>query len=153
TAGIVAEATSWRVSLALVGVLCVAASTVLYLTFRPAQTNTTESRFFALYRSILRSRSAIAATISSFLGSLFWFAWSTYIVVFFETVYGLTRGTASTFALTLGLGVLVGSQVARRLDRRHPHRLNGLPRDRGVLLYRRDHIGAHRGPLRPRGAC
>jgi len=122
TAGIVAEATSWRVSLALVGVLCVAASTVLYLTFRPAQTNTTESRFFALYRSILRSRSAIAATISSFLGSLFWFAWSTYIVVFFETVYGLTRGTASTFALTLGLGVLVGSQVGGRLGDRIGHK-------------------------------
>ncbi|TMC57179.1 MAG: MFS transporter, partial [Chloroflexi bacterium] len=53
---------------------------------------------------------------------LFWFAWSTYIVVFFETVYGLTRGTASTFALTLGLGVLVGSQVGGRLGDRIGHK-------------------------------
>ena len=122
TAGIVAEATSWRISLALVGALCLVASTVLYLLLRTTHTATTESRFFELYKSILRSRSAVAATISSFLGSLFWFTWSTYIVVFFESVYGLTRGTAATFALTLGLGVFIGSQIGGRLGDRIGHK-------------------------------
>ncbi len=122
TAGIIAEATSWRVSLAIVGTLCLAATALLYFLLRPAKVTVSESKFFELYRSILRSRSAIAAVVSSFLGSLYWFAWSTYIVVFFESVYGLSRGTASTFALTLGLGVLIGSQAGGRLGDRIGHK-------------------------------
>ena len=122
TAGIVAEATSWRFSLAIVGALCLLAAVTLLFLMRPAPTNAEEGRFFAVYGKVLRNASAIAATISSFLGSVFWFAWSTYIVVFFEDVYGLTRGTASTFALTLGLGVLIGSQVGGRLGDRVGHR-------------------------------
>ncbi len=122
SAGIIAEATSWRVSLALVGSLCLAASLLLYFLLRPAQVHVSAGKFFELYRGIFRSSSAVAAVISSFLGSLYWFAWSTYIVVFFESVYGLTRGTASTFALTLGLGVLIGSQAGGRLGDRVGHK-------------------------------
>lgn len=121
-AGIIAEATSWRLSLITVGVLSLAGTTLLYFLLRPAQVHTSESRFFELYRSILRNSSAVAAIFSSFLGSLFWFAWATYIVVFFESVYGLSRGTASTFALTLGLGVLIGSQAGGRLGDRIGHK-------------------------------
>ena len=121
-AGIIAEATSWRVSLALVGALCLASAALLYLLLRPAQVPVSESKFFDLYRSVLRSGSAKAAVVSSFLGSLYWFAWSTYIVVFFETVYGLSRGMASTLALTLGLGVLIGSQLGGRLGDRVGHK-------------------------------
>lgn len=122
TAGIIAEATSWRVSLAIVGVLCMLAALTLFFVMRPTETNAAEGRFFAVYGRVLRNGSAVAATISSFLGSLYWFMWSTYIVVFFEGVYGLTRGTASTFALTLGLGVLIGSQIGGRLGDRIGHK-------------------------------
>ena len=122
TAGIVAEATSWRASLAIVGVLCVIAAATLFFVIKPVETNADEGRFFAVYRRVLRNSSAVAATFSSFLGSLYWFTWSTYIVVFFEGIYGLTRGTASTFALTLGLGVLIGSQVGGRLGDRIGHK-------------------------------
>jgi predicted MFS family arabinose efflux permease len=122
TAGIVAEATSWRLSLALVGALCVAATVLLYFLLRPAQVSMSDSRFFDVYRDIFRNPSAVAAVVSSFLGSLYWFAWSTYIVVFFESVYGLSRGAASAFALTLGLGVLIGSQVGGRLGDRVGHK-------------------------------
>lgn len=121
-AGIIAEATSWRVSLITVGVLSMVATVLLYFLLRPAQVHVSETRFFELYRTVLRNRSAVAAIISSFLGSLYWFAWATYIVVFFEQVYGLTRGTASTIALTLGLGVLIGSQVGGRLGDRIGHK-------------------------------
>ena len=121
-AGIIAEATSWRISLVTVGVLSIVATVLLYFLLRPAQVHVSETRFFELYRTVLRSRSAVAAIISSFLGSLYWFAWATYIVVFFEQVYGLSRGTASTIALTLGLGVLIGSQVGGRLGDRIGHK-------------------------------
>lgn len=122
SAGIIAEATSWRISLAIVGVLCLAAAVLLVFLLRPAQVVRSESRFFDLYRRILSNASAKAAIVSSFLGSLYWFAWSTYIVVFFETVYGLSRGVASTFALTLGLGILIGSQLGGRLGDRIGHK-------------------------------
>ena len=121
-AGLIAEATSWRVSVGLSGVLSLAAGLLLVFLLRPTTVTASESRFFDLYRSILRNSSAVAAIISSFLGSLFWFAWATYVVVFFESVYGLSRGTASTYALTLGLGVLVGSQIGGRLGDRIGHK-------------------------------
>jgi hypothetical protein len=41
-----------------------------------------------MYRLILAIRSAVAAIISSFLGSLYWFTWITYLVVFFSTPMG-----------------------------------------------------------------
>jgi predicted MFS family arabinose efflux permease len=75
-----------------------------------------------MYRLILSYSSAVAAIISSFLGSLYWFTWITYLVVFFQHTYGLSEGTASTYSLTLGLGVLIGSQVGGRLGDRIGHR-------------------------------
>ncbi|TME60093.1 MAG: MFS transporter [Chloroflexi bacterium] len=98
-AGIVAEATSWRVSVAIVGVLCLAASIVLFFRLRPVQTPLNASKVRELYRSIVTNRSAIGAVGSSLLGALYWFSWSTYIVVFFEQVFGLSQGLASSLAL------------------------------------------------------
>jgi len=121
-AGIVAEATSWRVSLALVGLLAVAAATLLLFQLKPAQVHVNESRVFELYRTILGNRSAVAAVISSLLGGLYWFHLATYLVVFFQDRFGLSEGAASTWALTMGLGVLVGSQVGGRIGDRYGHR-------------------------------
>ena len=121
-AGIVAEATSWRVSVAFVGVLAIVASGVLFLRMPNAQGTNRESRVRALYALILRDRSAVAAIISSMLGALFWFTWATYIVVYFQRTFFLSEGLASTVALTQGLGVLVGSQIGGRLGDRVGHR-------------------------------
>jgi len=121
-AGIVAEGTSWRVSVAIVGVLSIIAAALLVWRLQPAQTLLNESRVRELYRSILTNRSAVGAIVSSLLGSLYWFTWSTYIVVFFQRSFGLAEGLASTFALTLGLGVLVGSQLGGRLGTRIGHK-------------------------------
>jgi len=121
-AGIVAEATSWRISLALVGVLAICAAVLLLFQLRPAQVHVSETRVLELYRTILRNRSAVAAVISSLLGGLYWFTWATYLVVFFQERFGLTEGTASTYALTMGLGVFIGSQVGGRIGDRIGHR-------------------------------
>ncbi|HEV8536137.1 MAG TPA: MFS transporter [Candidatus Limnocylindria bacterium] len=121
-AGIVAEGTSWRVSVAMVGVLSIAATVMLIWKLRPAQVPLNESKVREMYRSIVTNRSAIGAIASSFLGALYWFTWSTYIVVFFQQVFGLSQGVASTFALTQGLGVLFGSQLGGRLGVRIGHK-------------------------------
>lgn len=121
-AGIIAEATSWRVSLALVGLLSLSSAALLYFQLRPAQVHVSESRVFELYRTILKNRSAVAAIISSLLGGLYWFTWATYLVVFFQVTFGLSQGTASTYALTMGLGVFIGSQVGGRIGDRVGHR-------------------------------
>jgi len=122
-AGVVAEATSWRVSVGLVGVIAIAAGLGLAVFLRPTRTNINADRIWAMYRLILSNPSAVAAIVSSFLGSLYWFTWITYLVVFFQNTYGLSEGTASTYSLTLGLGVLVGSQIGGRLGDRIGHRL------------------------------
>src|SRR5207245_5643047 len=121
-AGIVAEATSWRVSVGIVGGLAILAAIVLFLRMPSAGGTNRESRIRALYALIIRDRSAVSAVASSFLGALFWFTWATYIVVFFQRTYGLSQGLASTYALTQGLGVLIGSQVGGRLGDRRGHR-------------------------------
>ncbi len=121
-AGIVAEATSWRVSLLIVGVLGLLATGLLAARLRAPKPAIDERRTRAFYRAILESRSAIAAIASSLLGSLYWFTWVTYLVVFFERLYALSQGAASTLALTTGLGVLIGSQVGGRLGDRVGHK-------------------------------
>jgi predicted MFS family arabinose efflux permease len=121
-AGILAEATSWRVSVGLVGVLSVVAAVLLLWKLHPAQTPLSESGIREMYRSIVTNRSALGAIGSSFLGALYWFTWATYIVVFFENAFGLSQGVASILALTQGLGVLVGSQLGGRLGARIGHK-------------------------------
>ncbi len=122
-AGVVAEATSWRVSVGLVGVIALVAGVALAVFLRPTTSNINEQRIRAMYRLILSNPSAVAAIVSSFLGSLYWFTWVTYLVVFFQHTYGLSEGTASTYSLTLGLGVLIGSQIGGRIGDRIGHRL------------------------------
>jgi predicted MFS family arabinose efflux permease len=122
-AGVVAEATSWRVSVGLVGVIALVAGLALVVFLRPTTSNINEQRIWAMYRLILSNPSAVAAIVSSFLGSLYWFTWVTYLVVFFQETYGLSEGTASTYSLTLGLGVLIGSQIGGRVGDRIGHRL------------------------------
>jgi predicted MFS family arabinose efflux permease len=121
-AGILAEATTWRVSVGLVGVLSIAAAILLAWKLQPAQTPLSESRIRDMYRSIITNRSALGAIGSSFLGALYWFTWATYIVVFFERVFGLSQGVASILALTQGLGVMLGSQLGGRLGGRVGHK-------------------------------
>ena len=121
-AGILAEATSWRVSVGLVGLLSIVAALVLLWKLRPAQTPLSESAIRDMYRSIVTNRSALGAIGSSFLGALYWFTWATYIVVFFESAFGLSQGVASILALTQGLGVLFGSQLGGRLGARIGHK-------------------------------
>jgi predicted MFS family arabinose efflux permease len=121
-AGIVSEATSWRASVGIVGVLSIAAAIVLQLRLPNAQGRNREARIRALYALIIRDRSAIAAIGSSFLGALYWFTWATYLVVYFQRTFGLSEGVAATVALTQGLGVIVGSQIGGRLGDRVGHR-------------------------------
>jgi predicted MFS family arabinose efflux permease len=121
-AGILAEATSWRVSVGLVGVLSIVAAVLLAWKFRPVQTPLNESAIRDMYRSIVTNRSALGAIGSSFLGALYWFTWATYIVVFFEHAFGLSQGVASLLALTQGLGVMFGSQLGGRLGGRIGHK-------------------------------
>ena len=121
-AGVLAEATSWRVSVGLVGVLSIVAALLLLWKLRPAQTHLSESAIRDMYRSIVTNRSALGAIGSSFLGALYWFTWATYIVVFFENMFRLSEGVASILALTQGLGVLLGSQLGGRLGARIGHK-------------------------------
>ncbi|MGH2492733.1 MAG: MFS transporter, partial [Candidatus Limnocylindria bacterium] len=121
-AGVVAEATSWRVSVGLVGVLAILAGVALVFFLKPAKGNGSVERIWQMYRGVLGNASAVAAVISSFLGSLYWFTWITYLVVFFQHTFGLSQGTASTYSLTMGLGVLIGSQVGGRIGDRIGHR-------------------------------
>lgn len=121
-AGIIAEATSWRISMLLVAVISVAAAGFLFLLVARSRPEGDPAKARALFGQILKNSSAVAAIASSFMGALFWFTWATYVVVYFEHVHALSPSVAATVALTLGLGVLVGSQIGGRLGDRIGHR-------------------------------
>ncbi len=121
-AGLIADASTWRVSVGLVSALPLVAAIVLGRSLpeqRPGMAGTSAA---LVYGRILASRSAVAALLSSLLGSIFWFIWATFFVVFFQRTYDLSLSAASTIGLTLGLGILIGSQVGGRLGDRIGHR-------------------------------
>jgi predicted MFS family arabinose efflux permease len=121
-AGIVAELTSCRVSLVIVAAISIVAACTAIFVMPRSRPVDDGRRARALFGSIVSSRSAVAAIVSSLMGALFWFTWVTYSVVYFEQVHVLSPSAAATVALTLGLGVLVGSQVGGRLGDRLGHR-------------------------------
>lgn len=121
-AGILAEATSWRFSLALVGVIVLIATALVWRAVPARPPGGDFERARELYLRIVKNVSAMAAIASSFGGAVFWFTWITFIVVYFELTYGLSQGQASLAALTTGVGVLIGSQIGGRLGDRIGHR-------------------------------
>ncbi|MGH2377116.1 MAG: MFS transporter [Candidatus Limnocylindria bacterium] len=121
-AGIVAEATSWRVSVGGVGIIAIGAAVLLFKLLANTRPEVQPARARDLYGQIGGNVSAVAALGSSLLGALFWFTWATFFIVFFQQTYALSLGAASTVGLTLGVGVLVGSQVGGRLGDRIGHR-------------------------------
>lgn len=136
-AGIVAEASSWRVSVAIVGVLALIASFLLLRLLVRDRPAPSEHRARALYWQVLTNRSAMAALLASLMGALFWFTWVTFLVLYFQSTYDLSLGMASTVALTMGLGVLIGSQIGGRLGDRigHKHISAWTMLAGGFLLY------------------
>jgi predicted MFS family arabinose efflux permease len=136
-AGILAEATSWRVSVAGVGLLAVIASVALVFLLDVRRPEADPGRARVLFRQIAASPSAVAALASSLFGALFWFTWGTFFIVFFQRTYDLSLGTASTVGLTLGVGVLIGSQVGGRVGDRIGHRpiVAGAILVAGALLF------------------
>lgn len=122
-AGLIADATSWRLSFAFVGALgLVAALAVLVLLVdsgpRGGDIGTVE-----LYSGLFRDVSVRGAIASSLLGSIFWFTWITYMVAFFQTRFALSTSIASAVVLTTGLGILAGSQLGGRLGDRIGHKV------------------------------
>lgn len=121
-AGVVADLTSWRASLGLVGALGVLSALVVWRLLPEARVERSTASNVELYGLILSDPSARGAIASSLLGAMFWFTWVTYMVAFFQTVYGLPASLAALIATTTGVGVLVGSQVGGRLGDRIGHK-------------------------------
>src|SRR5688500_2333920 len=107
-AGLVADATSWRSSLGLVAVLGFASAIVVWRALPDDGVHGAGAGTALLYRRIFANPSASAALVSSFLGSVFWFTWVTFFVVYFQQTYFMSLSAASTLGLTLGIGILVG---------------------------------------------
>jgi predicted MFS family arabinose efflux permease len=120
-AGILAEATSWRASVGLIGVLAVIAAGIVAIRLPRSSSSPSGITLRGLYTAVLEDRSALlllAVAFSHFVGSTMW---GTFLVVFLQTAFTLPQGVASTLALTSGLGFLVGSQAGGRYGDRIGH--------------------------------
>jgi predicted MFS family arabinose efflux permease len=112
--GILAQHWGWRVALALAGVLAFGAA--IATAFAPLRrAPRTDVAFLSPIRRVLADRSALALLASNYLGATALQTWALFIVVFFERSYGLARDVASTYALALGAGMLLGTQLGPNL--------------------------------------
>ena len=121
-AGLVADASTWRYSLGLVAVLAFGSALIVSRWLPGDLPQAATTGVATLYRRIFSSRSATAVLLSSFLGSIFWFTWVTFFVVYFQQTHAMSLAAASSLGLTLGFGILIGSQVGGRLGDRFGHR-------------------------------
>jgi DHA1 family inner membrane transport protein len=112
-AGILAEATSWRVSVALVGIVTLLAVPVLVLLV-PRSVASAAPPIRTLYARVLAHRPALLLLGVGFCFATPWAMWSAYVVTFFQTRYDLAQGLASTLVLSGGIGMILGSQLAGR---------------------------------------
>ena len=109
--GIVAEHLGWRVAVASAGMLLVAVAAAVAPVVFPRVSATLASGTLGVYRAVLGDRSAVAILAANLLGVVAWGTWGTFIVAFFQRGYGVAQGLASTYALVLGVGMLVGTQA------------------------------------------
>ena len=122
-AGLIASATSWRVSFALVGAIgLVAAAVVMRSTRSSPPPARTEIRVRELFGTIFGDTSVKGAIASSLLGAIFFFTWITYVVAFFVERFRLPTATASLIVLVTGIGIVAGSQIGGRVGDRFGHR-------------------------------
>jgi predicted MFS family arabinose efflux permease len=115
-AGILAEATSWRVSLAVVGIVALCAAAMAAVSLPPSGRGVAGVR--RLYALVFGDRSALMLLAVALVAGFAWVGWSTFVVVFFQRTYGLPQGLASTFAISTGVGYLIGGQLGGRLGDR-----------------------------------
>lgn len=116
--GLIAEATSWRLSVGLVGMISLFSAAAVLLFVPSFQPRPEARQLGELFGSIAANRSVITAFTSSFLGASSWFVWSSFVVVFFQVRYALTLGVASVLSVTVGLGLMVGTLLGGRLGDR-----------------------------------
>ncbi|MGH2492836.1 MAG: MFS transporter [Candidatus Limnocylindria bacterium] len=134
--GVIGEQLGWRTSLALSGGVALAACVALSRIPIRASPTAAEGGARSVLLRVLRDGSAVALLGSNLLGATAWTAWTTYLVVYLQTAYGLAQGIAATCALVLGGGMLIGSQIGGRLgDRGHRSMLAFSVAASGAFLF------------------
>ena len=119
--GMIAERYGWRPALVLAGVVGLIA-TGASLAAPLGRAAASGAAFLRPYLHVLGDRSATVLLAANFLSATAWIGWGLYSVLFFERTYGLTAGAASTYALVLGGGLLLGSQLGARIPIRGKER-------------------------------
>ncbi|MBM4421553.1 MAG: MFS transporter, partial [Chloroflexi bacterium] len=117
-AGILAEQTGWRLSLAGAGVLSLASAAALARWPAPVALPVQARGMLGTYVFVLTDRSAMATPCSHLPGAVAWGTWATFVVAYLEGTFGLAQGIASTYALAQGVGLLAGTQLGGRLGDR-----------------------------------
>lgn len=131
-AGFLAQAFSWRLVLALVGALALAACLVIWRRLPAGPRASSPLGRGALYGMVLRSPPARSTLASFVLSQLSWWAWATYLVVFIERSYGLSPALAATVALSNALGIAAGSVLGGRIGASLANRNILIPVSSGV---------------------
>lgn len=115
---LLAQFLSWRITFVVLGAITTLAAIVIYTRFprfEPRASVAGPTNYRADYAAIFRKRPAVALLFANLLGAMFWFAWITYIGAFYEDEFDLSTGQLAPVLSTLGLGVLVGSNVGGRV--------------------------------------
>ncbi|MES4792157.1 MAG: hypothetical protein C4321_03520, partial [Chloroflexota bacterium] len=64
---------------------------------------------------VLRDLPTTAALVSNYLSTSYWFVFATYMGAYFHDEFGVTTWALGGLTMTMGLGVLAGSNAGGRL--------------------------------------
>jgi len=110
---------SWRWTFAVLAVLLVV-FTWLIATKLPgdARREATANTGMRSVLVVMRTGATVMALFSNYLATTYWFIFATYMGAYFHDEFGLAKWALGALTMTLGIGVLVGSNVGGRLSDR-----------------------------------
>ncbi len=115
---VIAGLLNWRMTFVLLCALCVVFSALLMfkLPSDPPKQRAAGTSALAALPAVLGNLKTMMAIFSGFLATGYWFILTTYMGAYFRDEFDLAKWALGALTMTMGFGVLVGSNVGGRIS-------------------------------------
>ncbi len=109
---------SWRLTFVLLGALCVVFTALLFFKL-PAdapRANAPKGNALAAIPRVVKDVQTMMTIFSGYLATSYWFILTTYLAAYFHDEFNLAEWALGVLTMTMGFGVLIGSNVGGRIS-------------------------------------